>query len=147
MSSSSPGDVHLMFAVSIAVLIEILGTEAVLMGCKVTGCIYSLIERGFWKKLPLASAWHEFEIHFQCLFCRHLKFTVLQTFLQRLVSGQQKWHKPLQAAFLSVSLFYGGGKGNIEPLPSGATLGILELRSSDCHIFKADCWLLFQPQS
>lgn len=45
-----------MFAVSIAVLIEILGTEAVLMGCKVTGCIYSLIERGFWKKLPLASA-------------------------------------------------------------------------------------------
>lgn len=59
------------------------------MGCKVMGCIYSLIEHGFWKKLPLASAWHEFEIHFQCLFCRHVKFTVLQTLLQKLVLGSK----------------------------------------------------------
>lgn len=57
------------------------------------------------------------------------------------------WHKPLQAALLSVSLFYGHVKGSIEQLPPGATLDILELRSSDCHTFKAGCWLFAQLQT
>lgn len=55
-------------------LIEIHITPVVLMGCEVAEYIYSLIEHGFYKELPCANAWHEFEIHFQHVLCVHLKF-------------------------------------------------------------------------